>query len=109
MKFLITENKLEGIITKYLDNKNFTIEKTHEFYRFYEIDYYDKSKHYLAILVNKNTMTCYVNIRLSEEIESIFSMGGFDIRRLLQKYVEKTLGVELEGLPGYRNFAIIVR
>jgi len=91
MKFEINENKLEKVIFKYLDNKNFIIKETPENYYFIE----NEEDKYAQIMVTKYDMVCLINRKLIEEIESFFSIKTPMASNVLTKYVENTLNIKV--------------
>ena len=92
MKFLITENKLEQIVFRYLDNKNFTIKETVNEYYFLE----NKDDRFAQILVTKKDKECFIYIQLFDEISPFFSLGTIETAQIITRYVEKTLNFELD-------------
>ena len=91
MKFEIGKNKLEGVIFKYLDNKNFIIKETPENYYFIE----NEEDKYAQIMVTKYDMLCLINRKLVEEIELFFSIETHIASNVLTKYVENTLNIKV--------------
>ncbi len=93
MKFLITENRLERVISKYLDNKNYIIRETDDRYYFLE----NEDDEYAQIVVIKDNSECFLYYELSKEIESFFSLEKFmgKGKEVLTRYVENTLNIEV--------------
>ncbi len=94
MKFLITENKLDSIIFKYLDNKNFIIKETPYDYYFLE----NEDDEYLQIRVKKSNMDCFLFYNLTEEIKSFFSINKLKVKDVLTRYVEETLNIKVSDV-----------
>ena len=93
VKFLITENRLERVISKYLDNKNYIIRETDDRYYFLE----NEDDEYAQIVVIKDNSECFLYYELSKEIESFFSLEKFmgKGKEVLTRYVENTLNIEV--------------
>ena len=85
------ENKISGVIFKYLDNKNFVIKETPTDYYFLE----NEDDKYGKIRVRKNDKFCFIYYELNEEIESFFSLEIPMVKSVLRKYVENTLNIEV--------------
>ncbi len=96
MKFEINENKLEKVIFKYLDNKNFIIKETPENYFFLE----NEEDEYSQIRVRKKDMFCFIRYNLTEEIISFFSIDYSTTKDVLTRYVENTLNIKLHNISG---------
>jgi len=96
MKFEINENKLEMVIFKYLDNKNFIIKETDYNYYFLE----NEEDEYAQIRVRKNDMFCFIRYNLTEEINSFFSINYSATKDVLIKYVENVLDVKVYNISG---------
>ena len=93
MKFEITNDKLEKIIFKYLDNKNYIIKETDDGYYFLE----DKDDKCFNIVVVKNDVECALYYELTEEIESFFSIETPMVKKILTRYVENILNIEVSN------------
>ena len=93
MKFLITESKLENIISKYLDNQDFVkIDKGENVY------FVNSEGDRLAeIRFDKNDSWCYINYNLIEEISSFFSMKMSDSEQVISRWVESTLQMKVSN------------
>jgi hypothetical protein len=91
MKFEINENKLEKVIFKYLDSKNFIIRETPYDYYFFE----NEGDEYGQIMIKKYYMVCLIYHKLVEEIESFFSIETPMASNVLTKYVENTLNIKV--------------
>ena len=91
MKFLITENKLERIVYKFLDNKNFIkIERENKVYFLnHEGDEFGQIRY------NKDDGYCYINYDLNREISSFFSLEKFETNILIGRWVENTLQMKV--------------
>jgi hypothetical protein len=91
MKYEISDDKLEKVIFKYLDNKKFIIKETPYDYYFLE----NEDDEYLQIRVKKSDMECSLFYNLTEEIKSFFSINKLKVRNVLVKYVEETLNIKV--------------
>ena len=93
MKFLITESKLENIISKYLDNQDFVkIDKGENVY------FVNSEGDRLAeIRFDKNDSWCYINYDLVKEISSFFSMKESDSEQVIGRWVESTLQMKVSN------------
>ena len=91
MKFEISDNKLDNIIFKYLDNKNFIIKETD--YNYYFIE--NEGDKYGQIMITKYDTVCLIYHKLFEEIESFFSIEGPAVGDVLTRYVENTLNIKV--------------
>ena len=91
MKFLITESKLENIISKYLDNQDFVkIEKEHNIF------FVNSEGDWVAeIRFKKDNGWCYINYNLVKEISSFFSMKKSDSEQVISRWVESTLQMKV--------------
>ncbi len=90
MKFEINENKLEMVIFKYLDNKNFVIRETPLEYIFLTLD--DK---YPPIKIRKNNMICLIYFKLVKEISSLFSISEIDSKNFISRYVKNKFNLKI--------------
>jgi len=84
-------NKLEKIIFKFLDEKNFIVKEAPDNYYFL-VNEGDKHS---QIRVKKNNMGCYIYYELSGEIESFFSLTETESKDVLIRYVENILNIEV--------------
>ena len=95
MKFLITENKLEQIVFKYLDNQDFVkIERGDSVYFLnHERD------GFAQIRYDKYVGTCYIDYDLNQEISSFFSLEKFKAIKLIGQWVKNTLQMKVSYTP----------
>ena len=89
MKFEINNSKLEQVVFKYMDNKKFIIKETDKNYYFLE----NESDEYAQIRVKKNDKFCFIYYKLTEEIQTFFSLEIPMVKSILTKYVENTLNI----------------
>ena len=94
MNFEINENKLQNIVFKYVDNKNYVIKETDNDYYFIE----NEEDEYAQIRVRKNNMSCFIYNELTEEIESFFSIEYPMVKDVLTRYVEETLNIKVSDV-----------
>ena len=91
MKFIITESRMERIISKYLDLQDFVkVEKDNYIYFFNSIE-----DEFFQIKYDKNVGKCYFNVDLVDEISSFFSLEYLDSKNLIGKWVENTLQIKV--------------
>ena len=91
MKFIITESRMERIISKYLDLQDFVkVEKDNYIYFFNSIE-----DEFFQIKYDKNVGKCYFNVDLVDEISSFFSLDPFDSKEIIGKWVENTLQIKV--------------
>jgi len=102
MKFEISNSKLEQVIFKYLDNKDFVIKETYDDYYFLENEGDEDS----LIRVKKDGMVCFVYFNLRNEIESFFSINKNRIEYILTKYVENKLNIKV-SYTLFRNIGVL--
>ena len=93
MKFLITENKLEQIVFKYLDNQDFI--KIERIDNVYFLNH--ERDGFAQIRYDKDDGTCYINYDLNKEISSFFSLENFKARILIGQWVENTLQMKVSN------------
>ena len=91
MKFEINENKLEKVVFKYLDNKNFIVKETDDDYYFME----NEGDKYAQIRIRKSDKVCFIYYKLADEIESFFSIESSMAENVLIRYVENTLNIKV--------------
>ena len=84
MKFLITENKLEQIVFKYLDNQNFIKIETNDKIEFV----YSKEDRIATILYTIDTEMLRIHNELIEEISSFFSIKENFTKVVIGNWVE---------------------
>ena len=91
MNFEINENKLEKIIIKYLNNKDFIVKNKFDTWVIYE----SGDEDYVRIWIRESDMTCFVSRDLSENLQSFFSIDHHYLNKILTNYVENLLGVDI--------------
>jgi len=91
MKFEINENRLGKIIFKYLDNKKFVIKETSQNYYLIE----NEEDEYAQIKIRKKSMVCFIYYKLTQEIESFFSIEYSMVIDILKRYVENILNIKV--------------
>jgi hypothetical protein len=106
MKFEINENKLDKIIFRYLDGKNFIIKETPENYYFIE----NEEDEYAQIRIRKNDKVCFIYYKLADEIESFFSIESSMAENVLIRYVENTSNIKVSNTNKefYRFFNLLI-
>ena len=99
MKYLITESQLDRAVFVYLKNQDFIqIERKNNIYFVNSED-----DGYAQIRYNKDDGWCYINHDLIKEITSFFSIKTHDAEKIISKWVEYVLEMEVTniGKPGY--------
>jgi len=91
MKFEISNSKLEQVIFKYLDNKNFIIKETSDSYYFLE----NERDEFAKFKIKKNDEVCFIYYKLTDEIESFFSIEYPMVKEVLTRYVENVLNIKV--------------
>ena len=101
MKYLITESKLNQVIFRYLDIKNFIqIEKNNKIY--FVNSEGDK---YAQIRYDKSDGWCYIYYELINEISSFFSLEKTDSKEVIGRWVENTLQMRVTNIDSSKWFA----
>ena len=91
MKYLITESQFDNIIFKYLDNQDFIqIEQNNRIY-FVNSEEDEDSQ----IRFDKEDGWCYIYYKLIEEISAFFSMEEYESQKVIGRWVENTLQMEV--------------
>ena len=90
MNFEINKDKLEQIIFKYLDNKNYDIKENDKEYVFLE-----KGTDYIVIMVDKSLLSCSINDELIQELKSFFSVRYQFVDEVIVKYLEGVLNMKI--------------
>ena len=90
MKFLITENKLEQIVFKYLDNQDFIQIKKND--RIYFAN--SESDEYAQIRYDEKDGWCGIYYELVDEISHFFSIKS-DSEPIIGRWVENTLQMKV--------------
>ena len=93
MKYLITESQLDKVIFKYLDNQDFIQFKTSESIYFVN----SESDEYAQIRFYKDGR-CYVSYDLYNEISMFFSLQDSDFDKIIVKWVENIIKMEVESI-----------
>ena len=93
MKYLITESQLDKVIFKYLDNQDFIQFKTSESIYFVN----SESDEYAQIRFYKDGR-CYVSYDLYNEISMFFSLQDSDFDKVIVKWVENIIKMEVESI-----------
>lgn len=93
MKFEINKDKLEQVIFKYLDTRNFIIKETDDNYYFL-----DRTTDFLAFSYNKSKYLCIIYYEVFKEIRNFFSIDDTKtIKNVISKYVQNKLNVEVSS------------
>ena len=95
MKYIITENKLDKIIFKYLDLNLRNLEKRKAKYYDGIIFAYPDKKH--GILGYENDGTLYIQYELTEEISNGFGLKKFDSKYVISRWVSDRFQLEVKN------------
>jgi hypothetical protein len=93
MKYLITESQIDNVIFKYLDNQDFIQIKNRESVYFVN----SESDEYTQIRFDKDGR-CYVSYDLYNEISMFFSLQDSDFDKVIVKWVENIIKMEVESI-----------
>ena len=91
MNVLITESQLDRVIFKYLDNQDFIQIEIGDSIKFVN----SEGDEYAQIRYSKDDGWCYINYELIKEISSFFSLGEYESNKVIGKWVENTLQMEV--------------
>jgi hypothetical protein len=99
MKYKITDKQLDDVIFLYLDNQDFIRINMNNSIYFVN----SEGDVYAQIRYNKDDGWCYINHDLINEITSFFSIKSYDAEKIISKWVEYVLEMEVTniGKPGY--------
>jgi hypothetical protein len=87
MKYIITESKLEKVIFRYLNSRNFIqIEKGDKIYFVNS-----EGDEHAQIRYDKSDGWCIINYELINELSSFFSLDEFNSEQVIGRWVENTL------------------
>ena len=88
------ENKISGVIFKYLDNKNFVFKETAENY--YLLD--NENDVYCQVKLRKTDMVCFIEYKLIRQVERFFCMNYHIVENIIGEYVENTMNTKLSKI-----------
>ena len=90
MKYLITESKLDKVVSMYLDNQDFIqIEKNNKIYFVNS-----EGDEYAQIRYDEDGW-CFIYNELVKEISALFSLQDSDSEKVIVKWVENALQMEV--------------
>ena len=85
MKYLITESQLDKAIFNYLDNQDFIqIDKGPN--RIYFVN--SEGDEYAQITYDKDIKWYFINLDLTREVSSFFSLQSSDSEKVIRRWVE---------------------
>lgn len=106
MKYLITESQIDNVIFKYLDNQDFIV--TGDDTSLFFIN--SESDELAQIRYDEDSGVCFINIDLNKEISSFFNLRRDDSQKVICRWVENTLQMEVTKTPdAYRNIDDLLR
>ena len=109
MKYIITESKLNKVVSKYLDNQDFVVydnKKRFDNYIYFlnsESDLYAQISVYNINSVGFVRNWVYVNYDLIEELSKFFSIDEFDCLEIIKVWVSDTLGIKVGKIENTIN------
>ena len=101
MKYLITESKLDNVVSMYLDSQDFVIYNNKKKFNNYIYFLNSESDGVSQICVyHKNAFGevrnwVYVNFDLIEELSNFFSIDKFDCLDIIGAWVSNTLSIKI--------------
>ena len=99
------ENKISGVIFKYLDNKNFVFKETTENY--YLLD--NENDVYCQVKLRKTDMVCFIGYKLIRQVERFFCMNYHIVENIIREYVENTMNIKVSNTRhAAKNFLLKV-
>ena len=109
MKYLITESQLDKVIFKYLDNQDFI-----QIYKSPNRIYFVNSEgdEYAQITYDKDIKWCFINLDLTREVSSFFSLQSHDSIEVIGRWVENTLQMNVKNAvrrPTRSGFELKIR
>jgi len=98
MKYLITESQIDKVIFKYLDNQDLVVVGNSNSLVYINSKGDEKAQR----RYNEYDGFCYINYDLKREISSFFSIDISDSEKIIGKWVEYVLEMEITniGIPG---------
>ena len=99
------ENKISGVIFKYLDDKNFVFKETAENY--YLLD--NENDVYCQVKLRKTDMVCFIGYKLIRQVERFFCMNYHIVENIIREYVENTMNIKVSNTRhAAKNFLLKV-
>ena len=89
MKYIVTQEQIDKVIFKYLDNQDFI----HIQYGVNDYLVNSERDEYAQIRLNKKVRWCTINYDLLKEVSSFFSISNSDVLSIINKWVEKKFDV----------------
>ena len=109
MKYLIAENQLDKVVSKYLDNQDFVIydEKKKFDNYIYFLNNITDSEAQISVY-HKNSVGevrnwVYVNYDLIEELSNFFSIDELDCLDIIRVWISDTLGIKVGKIENPLN------
>lgn len=93
MKLIIPESKLDRLVYRYLDMKNFYILETSFSYQFYKSKQSMDDGEYSIITFSLKDKDCFYSSNLIKDVSLFFSIPTSETMYLIEKWVENKLGV----------------
>jgi hypothetical protein len=93
MKLIIPESKLDRLVYRYLDMKNFYVLETSFGYQFYKSKQSMDDEKYSIITFSLKDKDCFYSSDLIKDVSLFFSIPTSETMYLIEKWVENKLGV----------------
>jgi hypothetical protein len=93
MKLIIPESKLDRLVYRYLDMKNFYILETSFNYQFYKSKQSMDDGEYSIITFSLKDKDCFYSSDLIKDVSLFFSIPTSETMYLIERWVENKLGV----------------
>ena len=110
MKYLITESKLDKVVSMYLDNQDFIVydnKKKFDNYIYFlnnESDLYAKISVYHRNTFGEVKNWVYVNYDLIKELSDFFSIDNLACLEIIKVWVTDTLGIRVGKIENTLDF-----
>jgi hypothetical protein len=105
MKYIITENRLNDIIFKYLDIKLNGIEKRKGEYSDILFELPDEE---YAVMGWQKSGDLYVQHKIKEDIQNLFGLESSDALDVIGRYVENTYNLEVKNTKSSLEYSLVL-
>jgi hypothetical protein len=93
MKLIIPESKLDRLVYRYLDMKNFYVLETSFGYQFYKSKQSMDDEEYSIITFSLKDKDCFYSSDLIKDVSLFFSIPTSETMYLIERWVENKLSV----------------
>lgn len=94
MNILISESKLNNVIFKYLDEREYELKK----FMSGNIELQEKSSGKSLIIYFEDEYGCYIKQRLVEDVSSFFSINNHASMTIIAEWFRKLTGVKINSV-----------